>query len=75
MVLYSPESLLRVVGNATAEQMESLIADELPAATEAGVNSEVDIKFNLVHTAEVSFKKGGANQTLTLPNKVNTTVS
>lgn len=54
MVLYSPESLPRVVGGVTAEQMETLIADELPAATEAGVNSEISVNFNLVHTAVVS---------------------
>ena len=54
LVVYSAESLWRVIGGVTAAQMETLIADEIPTANEAATNSEIDIRFNLVHTAPVS---------------------
>lgn len=54
MFLYSDASLTRVVNGATAAQMESLIANELPKATEAAVNSDIDLQFNLVHAGPVS---------------------
>jgi len=53
--VYSSASLARVPGGGVnAEQMESLIADEIPSATEAAANSEIDLRFNLVHVAPVS---------------------
>lgn len=54
MFLYSSDALSRVVGGATADQMETKIANELPKATEAAVNSEIDLQFNLVHAGPVS---------------------
>lgn len=54
MFLYSSDALARVVGGATAEQMETKIANELPKATEAATNSEIDLQFNLVHAGLVS---------------------
>lgn len=54
MFLYSSDSLTRVIGGVTAEQMETLIADELPEATTAAENSEIDLEFNLVHAGPVS---------------------
>lgn len=54
MVLYSEDALSRVFGGATAAQMETMIADELPKATEAATNSEIDLQFNLVHAGPVS---------------------
>ncbi|CAM9959250.1 unnamed protein product [Scytosiphon promiscuus] len=58
MVLYSSDSLDRAAwGGVTAEQMETLIADELPKATEATMNSEVDLEFNLVHTGLLPYEQ------------------
>lgn len=54
MFLYSSDGLARVVGGSTAAQMETKIANELPSATEAATNSEIDLQFNLVHTGPVS---------------------
>ncbi|CAM9873433.1 unnamed protein product [Ectocarpus sp. 4 AP-2014] len=57
MFLYSDASLTRVVNGATAAQMESLIANELPKATEAAVNSDIDLQFNLVHAGPLPYQQ------------------
>lgn len=52
MFLYSADALTR--SGINAEQMETRIANELPATNEALANSGVDnLQLNLVHTAEV----------------------
>lgn len=61
MILYSSVALARVVGGATAEQVETMIASELPEATEAAANSEIDLQFNLVHTGLVSNTKNSGS--------------
>lgn len=50
MFLYDEAVLDRV----TAQQMETLIADELPASNEAADNSLINVRFNLVHAGEAS---------------------
>lgn len=52
MFLYDEAALERGVAN-TPAQMETLIADELPASNEAADNSLIDLRFNLVHAGEV----------------------
>ena len=37
-----------------ADYLETLIADELPLATEAAANSLIDLRFNLVHAGKAS---------------------
>ncbi|CAM9379081.1 unnamed protein product, partial [Hapterophycus canaliculatus] len=59
MFLYSSDALTRVVGGATAEQMETKIANELPKATEAAANSEIDLEFNLVHAGLLPYDQAG----------------
>lgn len=51
LFLYSEDGLVR--RGVTAEQMETMIADELPLTNEATANSDVDLRFNLVHVAQV----------------------
>lgn len=51
MVLYNDMALGRI--GVTAEQMETKIADELPTANEAAANSNINLRFNLVHTEKV----------------------
>lgn len=50
MVLYDEA----VLDSYSADQLETIIADELPFANEATENSLVDLKFNLAHTGLVS---------------------
>lgn len=53
MFLYDEAALERGIA-VTPEQMETLIADEIPASNEAAANSLLDLKFNLVYTGLVS---------------------
>eukprot|EP00903_Cladosiphon_okamuranus_P011266 g10624.t1 len=39
----------------TSEQMETLIADELPYSNEAAANSLINLQFNLVHTGKLPY--------------------
>jgi len=43
-----------VLDRYSADQLESLIADEIPTMTEAAQNSLVDLQFNLVYTGKAS---------------------
>ncbi len=54
--MYSSASLSRVIGGNTPEQMETKIADEIPAATEAVQNSLIDLQYNLVAAVPVSVR-------------------
>lgn len=51
LFLYSEDGLN--VRGIQAEQMETLIADELATSNEATANSGVDLHFNLAHVAQV----------------------
>lgn len=50
MVLYDEAALAPY----SVQQLETIVADELPFANEATANSLVDLQFNLVHTGLVS---------------------
>ena len=43
-----------VLNRYSADFLETIIADEVPTATEAARNSLVDLQFNLVHTGKAS---------------------
>jgi len=51
LALYNDKGLNRI--GVTPQQIETLIANELPRANEATANSLVDLRFNLVHTEKV----------------------
>ncbi|CAM9635177.1 unnamed protein product [Scytosiphon promiscuus] len=59
MFLYSSAALTRVLGGSTAEQMETKIVNELPRATEAAKNSEIDLEFKLVHAGPLPYEQAG----------------
>eukprot|EP00752_Nemacystus_decipiens_P018442 g16533.t1 len=61
LVVYSASSLSRVVGGVTAAQMESLISDEIPTVNEAVTNSEIDLHYNLVHTALLPYAQASTS--------------
>ena len=50
MYLYDEAVLSRY----STDFLETLIADEIPTATEAAQNSLVDLQFNLVYTGKAS---------------------
>lgn len=55
MILYSTDALLNTVeGQVTAERMESVLPLEITYANQAMENSQVDLRFNLVHVGPVS---------------------
>lgn len=51
LFLYSEDGY--ITRGVSADQMETMIAGELPLTNEATENSGVDLHFNLVHVAEV----------------------